>query len=76
MTDDVWSREEPQSPCRKVCVIHPDSGLCVGCLRTRDEIADWSLMTPDARESLMLELPGRAKRLVRRRGGHAARVEA
>ena len=37
--DEVWSRPEPQSPCRKVCVIHPESGLCIGCLRTIDEIA-------------------------------------
>jgi hypothetical protein len=72
--DEVWARLEPQSPCRKVCVIHPDSGLCVGCFRTRDEIAGWSRMTSEQRLATMAELPTREGRLVRRRGGRAARV--
>ena len=73
--DEVWTRSEPQSPCKKVCVIHPDSGLCVGCLRTREEIAAWPGMTPEERRSVMAELPGREGRLARRRGGRAARVK-
>lgn len=72
--DEVWSRAEPQSPCRKVCVIHPGSGLCVGCLRTTDEIAAWPGMTQDARLALMAELPGREGRLRARRGGRAGRL--
>ncbi len=72
--DEVWSRPEPQSPCRKVCVIHPESGLCIGCLRTGEEIAAWPRMAPEARRALMAELPGREGRLARRRGGRAARV--
>ena len=72
--DEVWSRPEPQSPCKKVCVIHPESGLCIGCLRTGEEIAAWPRMAPEARRALMGELPGRDGRLARRRGGRAARV--
>ncbi|PRY95426.1 hypothetical protein BCF33_1046 [Hasllibacter halocynthiae] len=71
----VWERDEIESPCVKVCLIHPAEGLCTGCLRTRDEIAAWSRMTPEARRAVMDELPGRAPRLRRRRGGRAARVK-
>ncbi len=39
MSDETWSREEIESPCVKVCVIHPGAKLCVGCLRTAEEIA-------------------------------------
>lgn len=72
--DEVWTRPEPQSPCKKVCVIHPESGLCIGCLRTAEEIAAWAGMTPEARRALMAELPGREGRLARRRGGRAGRI--
>ena len=30
------------SPCRSVCRIDDRSGLCTGCCRTLDEIAQWS----------------------------------
>ena len=72
--DEVWTRPEPQSPCKKLCVIHPDSGLCVGCFRTRDEIAAWPRMTAEERRAKMAELPDREGKLARRRGGRAARV--
>ncbi len=73
--DEVWARAEPQSPCRKVCVIHPESGLCIGCLRTREEIAAWPRMTAEERRARMAELPGREGRLnAGRRGGRAARL--
>lgn len=29
------------SPCMSVCVMDEGSGLCQGCLRTLDEIAQW-----------------------------------
>lgn len=32
------------SPCTKVCTMDPASGLCIGCLRTLDEIAAWSTL--------------------------------
>jgi hypothetical protein len=72
--DEVWSRAEPQSPCKKVCVIHPGSGLCIGCLRTAEEIAAWPRMTADERRERMAELPAREGQLRVRRGGRAARV--
>ncbi|MGB5559427.1 MAG: DUF1289 domain-containing protein [Paracoccaceae bacterium] len=73
MKDEVWKRDEVESPCVKVCVVHPTERLCVGCLRSIDEIARWSRMTPDQRREIMLDLPDRAPRLRRRKGGRAAR---
>lgn len=74
MTDEIWKRDEIDSPCVKICTIHPAERLCVGCLRTIDEIAGWSRMSPDERRRIMAELPGRAPRLQRRRGGRNARL--
>ena len=39
MTDGVWKRDEIESPCVKICVLHPEARICLGCLRTADEIA-------------------------------------
>jgi uncharacterized protein len=33
------------SPCTDVCKLDPVSGLCQGCLRTRDEIRAWKTMS-------------------------------
>ena len=74
MSDDVWKRAEVESPCIKVCVIHPESRLCTGCLRTLDEIAAWSRMTPEDRRSVMAALPSRTALLRTRRGGRAGRL--
>ncbi|MCF8484863.1 MAG: DUF1289 domain-containing protein [Rhodobacteraceae bacterium] len=74
MKDDVWTRDEIQSPCVKLCVVHPEERLCVGCFRTIEEIGAWSRLTHEARAAIMAELPTRAPRLQKRRGGRAARV--
>jgi predicted Fe-S protein YdhL (DUF1289 family) len=73
-SDDIWRRAEIESPCVKICVIHPEARLCVGCLRSIDEIAAWSRMTPEARRETMADLPARAPLLQKRRGGRAARL--
>lgn len=72
--DEIWKRAEIESPCVKICVIHPEAQICVGCHRSRDEIGLWSTMTPEARRKVMAELPGRAATLVKRRGGRAGRT--
>jgi predicted Fe-S protein YdhL (DUF1289 family) len=36
--------EAVPSPCISVCRIDDASGLCIGCLRTLDEIAAWSTL--------------------------------
>lgn len=55
----IWRRDEIESPCVKLCMIHPATGFCMGCGRTGDEIAGWSRMTPEARRRVMTELPAR-----------------
>ena len=74
MSDDVWRRVEIESPCVKICLIHPEARICIGCLRSADEIASWSRMTPEARREVMDALPGRSGLLARRRGGRAGRL--
>ena len=74
MSDEVWKRAEVESPCIKLCVIHPESRLCTGCLRSIDEIGAWSRMSPEVRRAVMDELPSRAGTFSKRRGGRAARL--
>ncbi|MEM9970775.1 MAG: DUF1289 domain-containing protein [Pseudomonadota bacterium] len=71
MSDDIWKRNEIASPCVKLCSIHPEEQICVGCYRSIDEIMSWSNMTAEARALVMAELPARAPRLTKRRGGRA-----
>lgn len=72
---EVWSRQEIESPCVRICVIHEEAGLCVGCRRTRHEIAGWSRMTPEARRKVMDEFDQRAGQFPKRRGGRAKRID-
>lgn len=75
MKDDIWMRDEVQSPCVKLCVVHPEERLCVGCFRTIEEISTWSRLTPEERTRIMAELPSRAPRLSQRRGGRMGRLD-
>lgn len=68
-------RAEVDSPCVKLCVIHPEERLCVGCMRTIEEISGWSRLTPEARAEIVADLPARAPRLAKRRGGRIGRLD-
>ncbi|MFW8636828.1 DUF1289 domain-containing protein [Cribrihabitans pelagius] len=74
MSGEVWKRDEIQSPCVKICVVHPEARICTGCYRSLDEIRDWSRMSNDERAAVMEALPDRAGQLTKRRGGRAARL--
>lgn len=74
MSDQIWTRDEVESPCIKICVVHPEARLCTGCLRSIDEIGRWSRMSSDERREVMAELPDRAGQISKRRGGRAARL--
>ena len=61
------SVEPVKSPCTSVCKMDDRTGWCLGCMRTLDEIAGWSVLDEAAkrriRESLdvrrqQFELPG------------------
>jgi predicted Fe-S protein YdhL (DUF1289 family) len=74
MSDEVWKRAEIQSPCVKLCSIHPQAKLCTGCYRSIEEITQWSRLSDDQRTAVMAELPSRAGLIKKRRGGRAARL--
>ena len=75
MNTPLWKRDEIESPCVQICVVHPETRICTGCYRTIDEITDWSRMTPEARRTIMDDLPTRADQLKVRRGGRASRLK-
>lgn len=52
-----------ESPCVRICVMDPVSGLCRGCARTLDEIVAWGTMSLDQRRTIMGELDGRMDRI-------------
>ena len=51
------------TPCTKVCVVDGESGLCLGCFRTLEEIASWEDFDPLKRAELMAALPARRDRI-------------
>jgi predicted Fe-S protein YdhL (DUF1289 family) len=73
--DEIWKRDEIESPCIKLCIIDPATRQCTGCHRTIDEIGGWSRMTPSERTEIMAQLPDRAEAAKpKRRGGRAGRA--
>jgi predicted Fe-S protein YdhL (DUF1289 family) len=55
------------SPCVSICRMDAASGLCVGCLRTLDEIAAWSVLDDGERRAVW-------QRILSRREEAAARA--
>jgi predicted Fe-S protein YdhL (DUF1289 family) len=47
------------SPCAKICVVDPASGLCRGCGRNLTEIEGWTRYTDAERARVTAELPQR-----------------
>ncbi|RMF40835.1 MAG: DUF1289 domain-containing protein [Alphaproteobacteria bacterium] len=60
MDDAPWHRDEPDSPCQNVCLIHPRARICIGCHRRPEEIAGWARLGAGERARIRAELPGRA----------------
>jgi predicted Fe-S protein YdhL (DUF1289 family) len=48
-----------ESPCIKICTLDARCGRCLGCGRTIDEIARWTVMSAAERVRVIDELPGR-----------------
>lgn len=51
----------PSSPCTKVCILDGGAGLCIGCGRTRDEIAVWGKLPEARRLAIMATLEARLR---------------
>jgi predicted Fe-S protein YdhL (DUF1289 family) len=47
------------SPCNDVCTTNPESGLCVGCGRTTNEIANWFSYSDSQKKKLLKDLKTR-----------------
>lgn len=73
MSDEVWRRDEIESPCVKICVLHPDAKICIGCHRTGNEIAGWSRLSREERREILEALHERKSLLPGRRGGRERR---
>ena len=63
-----------ESPCISICDLDASSGLCIGCFRTRDEIALWGRASNSEKLAILdqlrerrVEAGGRARRQTRRR---------
>ena len=64
MAQHAMDGPQVPSPCQSVCVMHPGTGWCEGCLRSLDEIAQWSRMEAPAKRAVWAQLPMRmAQRL-------------
>jgi len=48
-----------ETPCVKTCTLDPRSRLCLGCGRTIEEIARWTLMSTENRTLIMGQLAAR-----------------
>ena len=74
---NFFVQPDVESPCIKICVVDPETGFCVGCGRTRGEIASWLEISPQARRHIMTGLPERVGTLTRnkrRKGGRRGRL--
>ncbi|MCP5248840.1 MAG: DUF1289 domain-containing protein [Candidatus Accumulibacter sp.] len=47
------------SPCINVCRMDDDTGLCLGCFRTIEEIAIWSRTADEQRQRILLAVERR-----------------
>ena len=56
---DTAGADQVPSPCISVCVMDAASGVCIGCLRTLDEIAAWSVLDGDARRAVLAAIEER-----------------
>ena len=53
---------EIQSPCKLICELDLEAGLCKGCGRSREEIAMWTRYSDAKRAFVMTELDERLEK--------------
>jgi predicted Fe-S protein YdhL (DUF1289 family) len=49
------------SPCIDLCTTDPESGLCIGCGRTPEEIENWVSFSEKQKEQVLKNLDNRNK---------------
>ncbi len=59
--DDVWAAPipNPKDPCNRKCGVNSATGVCGGCLRTLDEVADWDRMSNDEKVEVLKKIESR-----------------
>jgi predicted Fe-S protein YdhL (DUF1289 family) len=50
-----------ESPCIDVCTLDPAKSVCIGCLRTIEEIVAWASYSDEVRSRIMKQLPDRKR---------------
>lgn len=58
---DDQSADQVASPCVNICQINTETGYCIGCMRTIDEIADWLEMSNEEKRQVLHKLEDRRK---------------
>ena len=66
MTDMPSADEPVTSPCISVCAVDKQLGMCIGCLRTLQEIGAWRTMTPAEKKATVAACAARAATMPRR----------
>ena len=54
------------SPCVGICQLDLDSDMCIGCFRTRDEVAVWGAASDRMKRDILAKT--RERRVVNREG--------
>lgn len=52
----AMDREPPASPCVKICRIDRQTGWCLGCFRTGEEIGAWPSLDDNAKRALLTRI--------------------
>lgn len=66
MTDNN-APDSVASPCINVCTIDEESGLCLGCARSLQEVARWRRFSDDQKRAVVNQLTER-KRIMKESG--------
>jgi predicted Fe-S protein YdhL (DUF1289 family) len=53
------------SPCISVCQLDPRTGLCLGCLRSLEEISSWSRISRNEQREVLAAVAARREALKR-----------
>jgi uncharacterized protein len=56
-----------ESPCINICKFDGKTGLCIGCLRTKDECKQWKKLKNKTRTKIIDERPKREAKLKKAR---------
>ncbi len=59
-SETAFNGDKVASPCISVCKMNDDQSLCLGCLRTLDELRAWSTLDDTGKRSIWKDIAERA----------------